>query len=92
MIDEETAIVMCYTGWNQEMAKAAIVQWRAAEVGWDAECMRRYLSIRDLERLERLTKENNGVPAQGALAEIEARLAELEPEKKAANGIEEDAE
>lgn len=57
MIDEETAIVMCYTGWTQETANAAIAQWQAAEVGWNVEYIRQYLSARDLARLERLTNE-----------------------------------
>ena len=54
MIDEETAIVMCYTGWSQETAKAAVAQWQAIKGGWDVKFMKQYLSARDLERLERL--------------------------------------
>lgn len=57
MIDEETAIVMCYTGWAEWMVRDAIIQWREALPDWDAKHMKQYLSVRDLEKLERLTTE-----------------------------------
>jgi len=57
MTDEETALVMCYTGWTQEMAKGSIAQWQASDSSWSAEYMKQYLSARDLEKLERLTTE-----------------------------------
>ncbi len=56
-MDKETAIVMCYTGRSLEMARAAIAQWQQGLPGWSAEYIRRYLSARDLEKLERLTDE-----------------------------------
>jgi len=59
MIDEETAIVMCYTGWTREMARGSIAQWRAGNPDWSAEYMRQCLSARDLEKLERLITETN---------------------------------
>ena len=61
MIDEETAIVMCYTGWAQGMARGAIVQWRRALPDWDATYMKQYLSAQSLEKLKRLTTEANKV-------------------------------
>lgn len=57
MIDEETAIVMCYTGWTQRMAKHAIAQWQAESPDWSAKYIKQFLSARDLENLERLTLE-----------------------------------
>jgi len=59
MVDEETAIVMCYTGWSQETAGHAISQWRRATPDWDAKYIKPYLSARDLKKLERLTTEAN---------------------------------
>ena len=59
MTDEETAIVMCYTGWTREMAEGAIAQWRASDSSWSAEYIKQYLSARDLENLERLTTETD---------------------------------
>jgi len=56
-IDRETAIVMVYTGWSQETARAAIEQYRDYIENWTAEYMLQYLSARDLEKLERLCGE-----------------------------------
>jgi len=64
MIDKETAIVMCYTGWTREMATAAIIRWRIVEPDWSTEHMKRYLSAHAQEKLKRLTGEMNDEPAE----------------------------
>lgn len=51
MINEETDIVMCYTGWTQETAAGAIAQWRAGDPDWSAEYIKRYLSAQTPKRL-----------------------------------------
>jgi len=59
MIDEDTAIVMCYTGWKEQTARNAIAQWRNTTPDWNAKYIKPFLSAQDLKRLERLTSEVN---------------------------------
>ena len=54
MIDEEVAIVMCYTHWKHSMSKDAVAHCRAVLPGWNAKRLKQYLSVQETEVLNQL--------------------------------------